>query len=107
MSFWWLNPLMKTGQEKTLQDEDMPKLRESDRAEKCYALFIDQLNRQMQQDKSSQWLVLWTIILCHRREILISGFFVLLKVLTISSCPVILNAFILVAVGNKSSKSES
>ncbi|WJX71042.1 hypothetical protein P8452_55079 [Trifolium repens] len=107
MSFWWLNPLMKTGQEKTLQDEDMPKLRESDRAEKCYALFIDQLNRQKQQDKSSRSLVLWTIILCHRREILISGFFALVKVLAISSCPVILNAFILVAEGNKSSKYES
>ncbi|PNY11513.1 ABC transporter C family member 10-like protein [Trifolium pratense] len=88
---------MKTGQEKTLQDEDMPQLRESDRAEKCYALFIDQLNRQKQQDKSSRSLVLWTIILCHRREILISAFFALLKVLAISSCPVILNAFILVA----------
>ncbi|XP_045811470.1 ABC transporter C family member 10-like [Trifolium pratense] len=107
MSFWWLNPLMKTGQEKTLQDEDMPKLRESDRTEKCYALFIDQLNRQKQQDKSSRSLVLWTIILCHRREILISAFFALLKVLAISSCPVILNAFILVAEGNKSSKYES
>ncbi|GAU26407.1 hypothetical protein TSUD_278520, partial [Trifolium subterraneum] len=44
------------GQEKTLQEEDMPKLRESDRAEKCYALFIDQLNRQKQQDKSSRSL---------------------------------------------------
>jgi ATP-binding cassette subfamily C (CFTR/MRP) protein 2 len=107
MSFWWLNPLMKTGQEKTLQDEDMPKLRESDRAEKCYALFIDQLNRQKQQDKSSRSLVLWTIILCHRREILISGFYALLKVLAVSFCPVILNAFILVAEGNKSSKYES
>ncbi|KAK2420582.1 ABC transporter C family member [Trifolium repens] len=107
MSFWWLNPLMKTGQEKTLQDEDMPELRESDRAEKCYALFIDQLNRQVQQDKSSLSLVLWTIILCHRREILISGFYALLKVLAVSFCPVILNAFILVAEGNKSSKYES
>nr|KYP74822.1 ABC transporter C family member 10 [Cajanus cajan] len=34
MSFWWLNPLMKIGKEKTLQDEDIPKLREEDQAEK-------------------------------------------------------------------------
>ncbi|XP_058749980.1 ABC transporter C family member 10-like [Vicia villosa] len=102
MSFWWLNPLMKKGQEKILQDEDIPKLREADRAEVCYSLFIDQLNRQKQKDPSSPSSILWIIISCHRREILISGFFAFLKVLTVSSCPVILNAFILVAEGNKS-----
>ncbi|KAK6135220.1 hypothetical protein DH2020_031028 [Rehmannia glutinosa] len=35
-TFWWLNPLMKRGKEKTLEDEDIPKLREDDRAESCY-----------------------------------------------------------------------
>ncbi|KAL5080859.1 hypothetical protein RYX36_009280 [Vicia faba] len=106
MSFWWLNPLMKAGQDKILQDEDIPKLREADRAEVCYSIFIDQLNRQKQKDLSSPSSVLWIIILCHRREILISGFFAFLKVLTLSSCPVILNAFILVAEGNKRFKYE-
>ncbi|KAK7380438.1 hypothetical protein VNO78_32949 [Psophocarpus tetragonolobus] len=33
MSFWWLNPMMKRGQDKTLEDEDIPKLRELDQAE--------------------------------------------------------------------------
>ena len=33
MSFWWFNPLMKRGTEKTLVSEDIPKLREQDRAE--------------------------------------------------------------------------
>jgi len=28
ISFWWLNPLMTRGKEKTLEDEDIPKLRE-------------------------------------------------------------------------------
>jgi len=106
MSFWWLNPLMNKGQKKTLDDDDIPKLQESDRAEVCYSLFIDQLNRKKQKDPSSRSSVLWTIVLCHRREILISGFFAFLKVLTLSSCPIILNAFILVAEGNQSFKFE-
>ncbi|XP_027367226.1 ABC transporter C family member 10-like [Abrus precatorius] len=106
MSFWWLNPLMKKGKQKTLQDEDIPRLREEDRTENCYLLFLDQLNRQKQKDPSSQASVLRTIILCHWKEILVSGFFAMLKVLALSSGPLLLNSFILVAEGNGSFKYE-
>ncbi|RDX62968.1 ABC transporter C family member 10, partial [Mucuna pruriens] len=106
MSFWWLNPLMKRGQEKTLQDEDIPKLRESDRAESCYLSFVEQFNRQNGKEPLSQSSVLWTIILCHRREILMSGLFALLKILTLCTGPVLLNAFILVSEGKGSFKYE-
>ncbi|XP_014513599.1 ABC transporter C family member 10 [Vigna radiata var. radiata] len=106
MSFWWLNPLMKMGKEKTLQEEDIPGLREEDRAESRYLLFLDQLNREKQKDPSSQPSVLRIILLCHWREILVSGFFALLKVLALSSGPLLLNSFILVAEGNESFKYE-
>ncbi|CAK8573422.1 unnamed protein product [Lathyrus sativus] len=106
MSFWWLNSLMKRGKEKTLQDEDVPKLREEDRAESCYSLFLDILNKQKEKDPSSQPSVLKTIVLCHWREILISGFFALLKVLALSSGPMLLNSFILFAEGYESFKYE-
>ncbi|WJX71041.1 Multidrug resistance-associated protein 7, variant 2 [Trifolium repens] len=106
ISFWWLNPLIKKGQEKTLQDEDIPKLRESDRAESCYMSFVEQLRIQREKEPSSHSSVLWTIIMCHRREILITGFFALLKILAISCGPLLLNAFILVSEGNESFKYE-
>ncbi|KAK7279864.1 hypothetical protein RJT34_24923 [Clitoria ternatea] len=106
MSFWWLNPLMKRGKEKTLQDEDMPRLREEDRAESCYLLFLDQLSRQKQKNPTKQPSILRTILICHWREILISGFFALLKVLALSCGPLLLNSFILVAEGNESFKYE-
>ncbi|XP_024641721.1 ABC transporter C family member 10 isoform X2 [Medicago truncatula] len=96
ISFWWLNPLMKRGQQKTLQDDDIPKLKESERAENCYFAY----------EASRHSSVLWTIILCHRRDILITGFFALLKVLAISCGPLLLNAFILVSEGNESFKYE-
>ncbi|XP_019442088.1 PREDICTED: ABC transporter C family member 10-like isoform X2 [Lupinus angustifolius] len=106
MSFWWLNSLMKRGKEKSLQEEDVPKLREDDRAESCYFLFLDQLNRHKRKGPSSQPSVLKTIVLCHWREILISGFFALLKVLAVCCGPLLLNSFILVAEGNESFKYE-
>ncbi|GAV84898.1 ABC_tran domain-containing protein/ABC_membrane domain-containing protein [Cephalotus follicularis] len=97
MSFWWLNPLMKRGKEKTLEDEDIPKLSEAECAESCYLHFLEQLNKQKQAEPSSQLSILKTIVLCHWKDIFISGFFALLKILTVSSGPLLLNAFILVA----------
>ncbi|KAK8521236.1 hypothetical protein V6N12_005146 [Hibiscus sabdariffa] len=105
-SFWWLNPLMKKGREKTLTEDDMPKLREAETAENCYLLFLEQLNKQKQANPSSQPSILKTIIICHWREIFASGFFALLKILTLSAGPLILNAFILVAEGKGSFKYE-
>ncbi|GFY83437.1 multidrug resistance-associated protein 14 [Actinidia rufa] len=106
ISFWWLNPLMRKGREKTLGDEDIPNLREEDRAEACYLLFTEQFNKQKQCNPSSQPSVLRTIILCHWKEIFVSGFFALIKVIALSAGPLLLNAFIEVAEGNENFKNE-
>ncbi|KAJ4953924.1 hypothetical protein NE237_030756 [Protea cynaroides] len=53
MSFWWLNPLMRKGREKTLEEEDKPRLSELDTAETCYTLFMEQLNKQKQSNLSA------------------------------------------------------
>ncbi|XP_059433997.1 ABC transporter C family member 10-like [Corylus avellana] len=98
MSFWWLNPLMKKGRKKTFEDEDIPKLCEADRAENCYMLFLEQLNRQKRPKPS----ILKAIILCHWKEIILTGCFALLKILTASAGPLLLNSFILVGEGKKS-----
>ncbi|KAK6925931.1 ABC transporter-like, ATP-binding domain [Dillenia turbinata] len=106
MSFWWLNPLMRKGKEKTLDDEDVPKLREIDCAEACYLEFVEQINKQMHADPSSQPLILRAIICCHWREILVSGFFALLKIFTLSAGPLLLNAFVEVVEGKAGFKYE-
>ncbi|KAF5947581.1 hypothetical protein HYC85_013538 [Camellia sinensis] len=106
MTFWWLNPLMKRGREKTLEDEDIPKLREEDQAQACYLLFTEKFNEQKQLNPSSQPSVLWTIVSCHWKEIFMSGLFALLTVVTLSTGPLILNTFIEVAEGRESLKNE-
>ncbi|XP_006360185.1 ABC transporter C family member 10-like [Solanum tuberosum] len=106
MSFWWLNSLMKKGKKKTLEDEDIPRLCEADRAESCYLIFEELLNKQKQVDPTSQPSVLKTIFICHRKEIIVTGFFALLKVVTVSAGPLLLNAFIKVAEGNASFRNE-
>lgn len=106
MSFWWLNPLMKKGKEKTLDDEDIPKLREDDQAESCYLMFVEQFNKQKQVASSAQPSVLKTIVLCHWKDIFLSGFFALLKIITLSCGPLLLNLFIEVAEGKAGFKYE-
>ncbi|KAI3888110.1 hypothetical protein MKX03_037521 [Papaver bracteatum] len=106
ISFWWLNPLMKKGKKKTLEDEDIPKLRKKDRAETCYSLFMEQLNKQKLSKPSIVPSVFWAIVYCCWKEILISGLFALLKVLTLASGPLFLTAFIEIAEGKKAFKHE-
>ncbi|KAI3953363.1 hypothetical protein MKX01_042341 [Papaver californicum] len=103
MSFWWLNPLMKKAKKNMkLEDDDIPMLRKDDRAETCYLLFMDQFKKQNQTKPS----ILRAIALCYWKEILISGFFALLKVLTLSSGPLFVGALIKVAVGKETFKHE-
>ncbi|CAD5185380.1 unnamed protein product [Musa acuminata subsp. malaccensis] len=106
MSFWWLNPLMKKGYQRPLEEKDIPQLGKVDRAETCYLLFLEQLNRQKERRQTSSPSILWAIVSCFQKEILVSGFFALLKILTLSAGPLLLNAFIKVSLGNEVFKHE-
>ncbi|XP_028111286.1 ABC transporter C family member 10-like isoform X4 [Camellia sinensis] len=100
MSFWWLNSLMKKGKEKTIKDEDIPHLRKADQAETCYLQFMEQLSKSKQSN-------LLAILFCQRKAILISGFFALTKILTLSTGPMFLYAFIRIAEGGETFKYET
>ena len=102
LSFYWLTPLLNMGRVKTLQEHDVPKLRDIDRAESCYLQFFNQLDKYKQSDElPSESSILRAIVACHRREILISGFFALLTILAVSAGPILLNSFIEVADGRE------
>lgn len=95
LSFWWLNSLMKKGHQKTLEDADIPLVREIDRAGNRYSLFVEQLERRkLAEPERTRPSVFWAIVHCHKADIFISGFFALLKILTLSAGPVLLNSFI-------------
>ncbi|XP_073120806.1 ABC transporter C family member 10-like [Henckelia pumila] len=106
LTFFWLNPLMKRGTEKTLLDYDIPGLDAVDREESCYVSYSEILSKRKQSDRLSECEILKTILLCHWREIIISGFFALLKVMTASAGPLLLKAFIKVSEGKQSFKNE-
>ncbi|CAK7335662.1 unnamed protein product [Dovyalis caffra] len=99
MSFWWLGPLMKKGKGKVIEDGDIPQLRLADRAKTCYLMHMERLRRRKQKGLADSLSMLSAIISSHWKEILISGFFALIKVLSLATGPLFLKAFIDVAEG--------
>ncbi|KAA8520907.1 hypothetical protein F0562_011580 [Nyssa sinensis] len=106
ITFWWLNPLMKKGKKETLEEKDVPRLRLADRATTCYSLFMEQLNKMKRKSSPDRPSIFQTIITCHWKDLVISGIFALIKVLTVSTGPLFLRAFILVAEGKGLFKDE-
>ncbi|KAM0892637.1 hypothetical protein ACQ4PT_025627 [Festuca glaucescens] len=110
MSFWWLNPFMKMGYEKPLEEKDMPLLGATDRAQNQYLMFLEKLNSNKKHSPLQSFdgtpSILWTIVSHHKRGIMVSGLFALLKVLTLSTGPLLLRAFINVSTGKGTYKHE-
>ncbi|KAK2966470.1 hypothetical protein RJ640_018999 [Escallonia rubra] len=106
MSFWWLNPLLKKGKQKVIEDEDIPKLRQADQADICYFRFGEELTKQKEKGSSDSPSILSTLLVWQWKAILVSGFFALIKVLTLATGPLILKAFIRLASGEEAFKYE-
>ncbi|GKV40106.1 hypothetical protein SLEP1_g47777 [Rubroshorea leprosula] len=107
MSFWWLNPLMKKGREKILEEQDIPKLREADRAQTCYLMYMEQLSKHKQKERTDPPPMFSILLSMYWEAIFVTGFFALVKVLSLSTGPLFLRAFIRVAEGKEAFKHES
>ncbi|KAG5577352.1 hypothetical protein H5410_057486, partial [Solanum commersonii] len=106
LSFVWLNPLMKKGKEKILEDVDVPHLRSADGSRTCFDLFNEQVEMLKRKDPLGRPSILMAILLFHHKSILISGVFALIKILTLTTGPLFLHTFIEVAEGRESFKYE-
>ncbi|KAF7153429.1 hypothetical protein RHSIM_Rhsim01G0093100 [Rhododendron simsii] len=93
------------GKEKVLVDKDIPKLRQVDRMETCYFVLKEKLSKEKEKGTLNH-SVLKTVFLWQLKAILISGFFALIKALTLATGPLFLRAFILVAEGKETFKYE-
>eukprot|EP01018_Ginkgo_biloba_P035485 Gb_20972 [translate_table: standard] len=94
MTFWWMNPLLSKGWKRPLEEDDLPCLSANDHAENNYAFLTEGLHRQKQQNSSDTASVLWALAFCQWKNLARIGFFTLMKTLTLSAGPLVLNAFI-------------
>lgn len=102
--FWWLNPLLIKGKSKVLDANDIPKLRQEDRAETCYSRFMEKLEKRKEQGISSgrgDPSILSTLFIWQSKEFVITGFYALIKVLSLASGPLLLRGYIEVCQGKE------
>ncbi|KAL7167659.1 hypothetical protein ACSBR2_038173 [Camellia fascicularis] len=83
----------------------MPKLRQKDRAETCYFMFVEQISKRKERGMPNP-SILSTIFFWQWKAILVSGFFALIKVLALATGPLLLKAFIEVGQGKERFKYE-
>ncbi|KAH1114563.1 hypothetical protein J1N35_007941 [Gossypium stocksii] len=107
MFFWWLNPLLQKGKEKILENNDIPTLQQACQAQACYLKYTDRLREQKRRNSSGSISMLSIIAYSHWKAMLTSGVFALIKVLTLSTGPLFLRAFIAVVQGNETFKYEA
>ncbi|KAI3756395.1 hypothetical protein L1987_56215 [Smallanthus sonchifolius] len=106
LTFWWLNPLLVKGKNKVLDANDIPELQIEDRAEACYSRFMKVLEKRKQESVSGDPSILSTLFIWQSKELVITGLFALIKVLSLASGPLILQAFIKVCQGKQTFEHE-
>eukprot|EP00253_Pinus_taeda_P010159 PITA_10159 len=106
MTFWWLNSLLSEGIKRPLEEEDLPCVCGDDQAKNSYTIFTEELVRQKRKIPCASQTVFWALVSCHRKNLAITGFYALLNIVTLSSGPLLLNAFIGFSEGRQSFKYE-
>ncbi|KAH0450481.1 hypothetical protein IEQ34_021173 [Dendrobium chrysotoxum] len=92
--FSWLNPLLRLGHSKTLELNDIPSLDAEDEAVHAYNIFTREWDNLRSSKKRTRNLVLFALAKCYKKEMLLVGFYALLKSITIAVSPLILYAFV-------------
>ncbi|KAJ0802673.1 putative ABC-type xenobiotic transporter [Helianthus annuus] len=106
LTFWWLNPLLLKGKTKVLDANEIPKLQHEDRAETCYSKFMKILEKRKAESVTGDPYMLSTLFVWQSKQLVITGLFALIKVLSLASGPIILRAFIKVCQGKKTFEHE-
>eukprot|EP00253_Pinus_taeda_P026999 PITA_26999 len=105
MTFWWLNSLLSEGMRRPLEEDDLPCVSGEDQAKSSYTLFTEELLRQKRKNPSAT-PVFWALVRCHWKNLARTGFYAFLNMVTVSSGPLLLDAFIGFSEGRQSFKYE-
>ncbi|KAF5935318.1 hypothetical protein HYC85_026447 [Camellia sinensis] len=98
--------ITQKGEREILEDKDMPKLRQKDRTETCYFMFVEQISKRKESGMTNP-SILSTIFFWQWKAILVSGFFFGIDKGTHTSYrPLLLKAFIEVSQGKERFKYE-
>lgn len=96
LTFSWLNHLLKLGRTKPLNLDDIPSIESEDASLQASERFLA-IWRAYTKDKSkanSKNLILLTLFKCYKWDLLLTGFYALLRTVAVAASPLLLFAFI-------------
>ncbi|XP_020574939.1 ABC transporter C family member 8-like [Phalaenopsis equestris] len=94
LTFTWQNPLLRLGRSKTLELNDIPSLNDEDEAIHAYNTFSTEWDLIIRSKERTRNLVLFALAKCYKKEMIIVGFYALMKSISTAVSPLILYAFV-------------
>ncbi|KAF0901840.1 hypothetical protein E2562_006467 [Oryza meyeriana var. granulata] len=94
LSFSWLNPLLRLGRSKALDLADIPLIASEDGAACASERFAEAWSRHGQGKDDEGGGLVGVLFRCFLGEIMLTGFYALVKTVTIAVSPVLLFAFV-------------
>eukprot|EP00257_Ricinus_communis_P009080 XP_002527423.2 ABC transporter C family member 8 isoform X1 [Ricinus communis] len=96
LTFSWINPLLKLGYSKPLDDEDIPSLLPEDEADIAYQKFAHAWDSLIRENNSNDTgnLVLEAVAKVHLKENIFIGTYALLRAIAVAVLPLLLYAFV-------------
>eukprot|EP00249_Psilotum_nudum_P024218 c29124_g1_i2 orf=485-2413(+) len=100
MCFFWLNPLLRLGNSRTLDISDIPCLASEEQAETLFSRFSEAWEAQKLLVSSRHQSIARALTSCVWKLAVLSGFYALLRALAMAAGPVLLRYFIDYMSGN-------
>ncbi|XP_044975153.1 ABC transporter C family member 8-like isoform X3 [Hordeum vulgare subsp. vulgare] len=94
LTFTWMDSLLRLGYSKPLDLGDIPPLDADDAAAEACRKFLGEWHRRRRESHKTTNLVLRVLAECHKKELLLTALYTLLRTLSFAASPVMLYCFV-------------
>jgi ABC-type multidrug transport system fused ATPase/permease subunit len=94
LTFTWMDSLLRLGYSKPLDLGDIPPLDADDAAEEACRTFLGEWHRRRESSQRTSNLVLLVLAQCHKKDLLLTALYTLLRTVSFAASPVMLYCFV-------------
>ncbi|KAL5697636.1 ATP-binding cassette sub- C member 8 [Ranunculus cassubicifolius] len=95
LTFSWLNPLLRLGYSKPLGFDDIPSVVSEDEAHLSYQSFVSSWDLLLKKRSENSYnLILQVLTRVHSKELIVTGIYALLRIISVVVAPLLLYAFV-------------
>jgi ABC-type multidrug transport system fused ATPase/permease subunit len=94
LTFTWMDSLLRLGYSKPLDLGDIPPLDADDEATEACRTFLGEWHRRRESSQRTSNLVLLVLAECHKKDLLLTALYTLLRTVSFAASPVMLYCFV-------------